>query len=109
MRILLASLKCGGIGLNLTMAQKVIVVDPWWNDSIEQQAFCRVFRIGQAKETSMTRFIVKNTIDTNMIAMYETLLLKKPSFVEATAKFCLRQQRKQAEIDQVMDPQNRKK
>jgi SNF2 family DNA or RNA helicase len=81
-RILLSSLKSGGIGLNLTMAQKVIVVDPWWNNSVEQQAFCRVFRIGQESETAMTRFVVEHTVDHNMIMM---------------------QDRKQEEIDQVMD------
>ncbi|KAF2432590.1 hypothetical protein EJ08DRAFT_695349 [Tothia fuscella] len=88
LRILLASLKCGGIGLNLTMAQKVIVVDPWWNSSVEQQAFCRVFRIGQEQETSMTRFVVEKTVDENMIRM---------------------QERKQHEIDRVMDGEKRKK
>jgi SNF2 family DNA or RNA helicase len=88
MRIMIASLKCGGIGLNLTMAQKVIVVDPWWNSSVEQQAFCRVFRIGQAQETSMTRFVVEKTVDENMVKM---------------------QDRKQNEIDQVMDGNKRRK
>ena len=77
-KIMLASLKCGGLGLNLTMASRVICMDPWWNIgawslpppkkfalerppptdalplAIEQQAFCRVFRIGQTKETRMT-------------------------------------------------------
>jgi SNF2 family DNA or RNA helicase len=88
LRIMIASLKCGGIGLNLTMAQKVIVVDPWWNSSVEQQAFCRVFRIGQAQETSMTRFVVEKTVDENMVKM---------------------QDRKQHEIDQVMDGNRRRK
>lgn len=82
MRIMIASLRCGGVGLNLTMAQRVIVVDPWWNSSVEQQAFCRVFRIGQESETSMTRFVVEKTVDENMIRM---------------------QERKQKEIDSVMD------
>ena len=44
-KIMLASLKCGGLGLNLTMASRVICVDPWWNQAVEQQAFCRVFRM----------------------------------------------------------------
>jgi len=47
-KIMIASLKCGGVGLNLTMASCVICVDQWWNSSVEQQAFCRVFRIGQS-------------------------------------------------------------
>lgn len=88
MRIMLASLRCGGVGLNLTMAQKVIVVDPWWNSSVEQQAFCRVFRIGQEQETSMTRFVVEKTVDENMIRM---------------------QERKQKEIDSVMDNDQHRK
>ncbi|KAB2573725.1 SNF2-related protein [Lasiodiplodia theobromae] len=79
--ILLASLKCGGLGLNLTAAKHVISIDPWWNSAIEQQAFCRVFRIGQTEETSMTRFAVANSIDEKLIAM---------------------QDKKQKEIDRVM-------
>jgi hypothetical protein len=68
-RVLLASLKCGGLGLNLTMASRVITLDPWWNQAIEQQAFCRVFRIGQTKNTSMTHLCVKNTIDAAIYAL----------------------------------------
>lgn len=68
-RLLLASLKCGGIGLNLTMASKVICIDPWWNHAAEQQAFCRVFRRGQTLETTMTRFVVKGTIDEELMEM----------------------------------------
>lgn len=81
-KILLASLKCGGVGLNLTMASRVIVIDPWWNHSVEDQAFCRVFRIGQIHETFLTRFAIKNTVDEAMINM---------------------QNRKQDEIDEVMN------
>lgn len=79
--ILLASLKCGGLGLNITQAKHVISIDPWWNWAVEQQAFCRVFRIGQEAETSMTRFVVEGTIDEKLIAM---------------------QDRKQKEIDHIM-------
>lgn len=65
-KILVASLKCGGLGLNLTMASRVICVDPWWNNALELQAFCRVFRIGQLKETSMLHLVVTKTIDERM-------------------------------------------
>ncbi|KAF2199121.1 hypothetical protein GQ43DRAFT_347720, partial [Delitschia confertaspora ATCC 74209] len=71
-KILLASLRAGGLGLNLTMASRVIVIDPWWNHAAEQQAFCRVFRIGQHETTFMTRFCVKNTVDERLIQMQET-------------------------------------
>jgi SNF2 family DNA or RNA helicase len=81
-RVLLASLRCGGLGLNLTMASKVVIVDPWWNQASEQQAFCRVFRIGQRDETFLSRMCVRNTVDERLIEM---------------------QGRKQKEIDAVME------
>ncbi|MCJ1390904.1 hypothetical protein MMC18_003765 [Xylographa bjoerkii] len=70
-RILIASLKCGGVGLNLTMASRVICIDLWWNHAQEQQAFCRVFRIGQALETHITRFVVRNTVDEKLQLMQD--------------------------------------
>lgn len=54
-KVLLASLKAGGVGLNLTMASRVIIVDLWWNESVEQQAFCRCFRIGQDRPVDICR------------------------------------------------------
>ena len=57
------------VGLNLTMASRVIMVDPWWNEASEQQAFCRVFRIGQKDETFMSRLCVRNTVDERLINM----------------------------------------
>lgn len=62
-KIMIASLNCGGVGLNLTMASRIICVDLWWNKCMEQQALCRIHRIGQTSETFVTRFIVKNTVD----------------------------------------------
>ncbi len=85
--VLLASLRCGGLGLNLTMASKVIIIDPWWNRASEQQAFCRVFRIGQQDETFMSRMCVRNTVDERIIEM---------------------QTEKQREIDQVMEDRGKK-
>lgn len=66
-KVMIAGLKCGGQGLNLTCANRVISVDLWWNHSVEQQAFGRVFRIGQKKETYLTRLVVKNTVDVRML------------------------------------------
>ncbi|KAF2739022.1 hypothetical protein EJ04DRAFT_485339 [Polyplosphaeria fusca] len=68
-RVLLASLRCGGLGLNLTMASRVILIDPWWNSAAEQQAFCRVFRIGQKDKTFMTRICIRDTIDEHLMNM----------------------------------------
>lgn len=69
MKIMIASLKCGGVGLNLTMASKVICIDLWFNSCAEQQAFCRVFRIGQDSETFITRFVVEDSADGKLIDM----------------------------------------
>ncbi|KAG8527381.1 uncharacterized protein KY384_007533 [Bacidia gigantensis] len=57
--------------LNITEASKVIVVDLWFNTCVEQQAFCRVYRIGQTAETHLTRFVVKDTIDEKLISMQQ--------------------------------------
>ncbi|KAK8214967.1 SNF2 family N-terminal domain-containing protein [Phyllosticta paracitricarpa] len=84
-KIMLASLKCGGVGLNLTMASHVISCEPWWNASCEMQAFGRVFRIGQTETCSFTKLIVSSSIDERLIAM---------------------QKRKQAQIDSVMGDEN---
>ncbi|KFY29006.1 hypothetical protein V493_02602 [Pseudogymnoascus sp. VKM F-4281 (FW-2241)] len=68
-KIMIAVLKCGGVGLNLKCANRCITIDPWWNHSVEQQAFGRIFRIGQTKETHVARFVVKNTVDMRILDM----------------------------------------
>ena len=77
MKVMIASLKCGGIGLNLTMASKVICIDLWYNSCAEQQAFCRVFRIGQDSETFFTRFVVSKSADERLMDMQ----LKKTALI----------------------------
>ncbi|KAH8680775.1 SNF2 family N-terminal domain-containing protein [Xylariales sp. PMI_506] len=61
--VLIASLQSCAVGLNLACANRAILVDLWWNRSIEQQAFGRIFRIGQKKEMNLVRIIAKDTID----------------------------------------------
>ena len=68
-KILIAGLKCGGLGLNFPWANRCISLDLWWNHAIEQQAFGRIFRIGQKKETYMTRIVVRNTVDMRLLSM----------------------------------------
>ncbi|PYH49650.1 putative SNF2 family helicase [Aspergillus saccharolyticus JOP 1030-1] len=67
--ILLASLKAGGIGLDLTAANKCILVDLWWNDAMQDQAFCRLWRIGQTQEVTYIKLIVDETIDEYLLAL----------------------------------------
>jgi hypothetical protein len=55
--------------LNFPWANRCISLDLWWNHAVEQQAFGRIFRIGQKKETYMTRIVVKNTVDMRLLTM----------------------------------------
>ncbi|KAL2760226.1 hypothetical protein ACRALDRAFT_2062131, partial [Sodiomyces alcalophilus JCM 7366] len=59
----IASMRCGGQALNLTCANRVIMVDAWWNKAAEMQAFGRVFRLGQIKETHHVRILARETVD----------------------------------------------
>ncbi|KAJ8129828.1 hypothetical protein O1611_g3802 [Lasiodiplodia mahajangana] len=70
-KVMIASFKCGAVALNLACANRVILIDLWWNVAIEMQAFSRVFRIGQTKETHFLRLIAQNTIDNRIEALQE--------------------------------------
>lgn len=70
-RIFLISLKAGGIGLNLTAADYVYIVDPWWNPAVEQQAIDRTHRIGQTRNIFAYRLICRNTIEEKMLLLQE--------------------------------------
>lgn len=63
-KILLINLRAGGCGLNLVEANHVILMEPYWNDSEQQQAINRVYRLGQKKEVFIYRLIISNTIET---------------------------------------------
>ncbi|KAK4939054.1 hypothetical protein LTR10_020628 [Elasticomyces elasticus] len=69
--VMICSLKAGGVGLNLTMASKVIILDLWFNSAIEAQAYCRAFRIGQPNKVEVVRFVVKDSIDEDLLKMQE--------------------------------------
>jgi SNF2 family DNA or RNA helicase len=62
-RVFLISLKAGGTGLNLTAADVVYLVDPWWKPAVEQQAIDRIYRIGQRKNVTAVRLISPNTVE----------------------------------------------
>ncbi|MBM4208214.1 MAG: helicase SNF2 [Gammaproteobacteria bacterium] len=69
--VFLISLKAGGIGLNLTEADTVILYDPWWNPAVEAQAADRAHRIGQDKPVFVYKLITENTVEEKMLAMQE--------------------------------------
>ncbi|KAH7182523.1 SNF2 family N-terminal domain-containing protein [Fusarium flagelliforme] len=70
-RILVASMKCGGTGLNLQIANLVLIGDLWYNLTLELQAFGRVHRIGQNKKTTLIRILARGTIDESLIQLQE--------------------------------------
>jgi SWI/SNF-related matrix-associated actin-dependent regulator of chromatin subfamily A3 len=65
--VLLISLKCGSVGLNIIEASQVFLMDPWWNTSIEQQAIDRVHRIGQMKTVNVFKFVMKNSVEDRVL------------------------------------------
>ncbi|KND87205.1 putative ATP-dependent helicase [Tolypocladium ophioglossoides CBS 100239] len=70
-KVLVASMQCGGQSLNLTVANRVILVDPWWNTTAEKQAFGRVLRIGQEKTSHLVRIMASDSADTMMSSLQE--------------------------------------
>lgn len=71
-KIFLISLKAGGLGLNLTGANYVIHLDPWWNPAIEQQATDRAYRIGQSQKVTVYHLISSNTIEEKILRLHAT-------------------------------------
>lgn len=67
--VFLMSLKAGGVGLNLTSAQNVIIYDPWWNPFAEEQAADRVFRIGQKSNVTIYKMIVTDSIEEKILSL----------------------------------------
>ncbi len=67
--ILLASLKAGGLGLNLTAADTVIHLDPWWNPAVEEQATARAHRIGQDQPVFVYKLVVEGSIEERMLEL----------------------------------------
>lgn len=70
--VFLLSLKAGGIGLNLTAASEVILLDPWWNPAVEDQAADRAHRIGQTEAVTIYRLVTRQTVEEAILAMHET-------------------------------------
>ena len=67
--LFLISLKAGGVGLNLTAADTVILYDPWWNPAVEQQAIDRAYRIGQDKPVFVYKLLASGTVEDKMLEL----------------------------------------
>ncbi len=81
-KVFLISLKAGGTGLNLTKAEYVFLVDPWWNPAVENQAIDRCYRIGQTKNVMAYRMICKNTIEEKIVALQDSKKAVSDSIIQ---------------------------
>jgi len=70
-RVFLISIKAGGVGLNLTAADYVFILDPWWNPAVENQAIDRSHRIGQKKAVIYYKFITKDSIEEKILSLQQ--------------------------------------
>ena len=71
-RLFLISLKAGGLGLNLTAAEYVFILDPWWNPAVEAQAIDRTHRIGQNRKVFAYRLIARDTVEDRILELQQT-------------------------------------
>jgi len=92
-KVFLISLKAGGLGLNLTKAEYVFLLDPWWNPAIEAQAIDRAHRIGQKNTVFTYRFITKNSVEEKIMLLQQNkrklasdLITTEESFVKNLSK-----------------------
>lgn len=85
----LMSLKAGGVGLNLTEAAYVLMLDPWWNPQVEKQAIARAHRIGQDKTVIALKFITKGTIEEKILKLQEHKVQLAEDILDANATFTL--------------------
>ncbi|MDR1222479.1 MAG: DEAD/DEAH box helicase [Tannerella sp.] len=93
----LISLKAGGLGLNLTAADYVIHLDPWWNPAIEDQASDRAYRIGQLRPVTVYRLVAKQTIEEKIIQLHSTKRDLAESLLEGSDRSA------KLSIDELMD------
>lgn len=92
-KIFLISLKAGGLGLNLTAADYVIHLDPWWNPAVEQQATDRAHRIGQRNRVFVYKYIVKNSVEEKVLLLqnnkkklFEEFIPSERSFIKKLSR-----------------------
>ncbi len=83
----LISLKAGGVGLNLTQADYVFIIDPWWNPAAEMQAISRAHRIGQDKQVIAYRFITEGSIEEKIIRLQEGKRKLSETFINDSNPF----------------------
>lgn len=94
----LISLKAGGVGLNLTVADYVYLVDPWWNPAAEQQAIDRAHRIGQKRKVFAYKMICKDTVEEKILKLQERKQMLADDLIQEDASFMKTLSRKDVEF-----------
>lgn len=85
-RVLLCSLRCGALGLNLTAASRVVILEPFWNPFVEEQAIDRVHRLTQTVDVVVYKFTVENTVEERILELQEKKRLLAETAIEGGAK-----------------------
>ncbi|HNR74794.1 MAG TPA: DEAD/DEAH box helicase, partial [Cyclobacteriaceae bacterium] len=83
LKIFLISIKAGGLGLNLTEADYVFILDPWWNPAVEAQATDRAHRIGQKKKVFSYKFITRNTVEEKILTLQKHKLKLSENLIQS--------------------------
>ena len=82
LKVFLISIKAGGLGLNLTEADYVFILDPWWNPAVEAQATDRAHRIGQKKKVFSYKFITRNTVEEKILTLQKHKLKLSENLIQ---------------------------
>ncbi|KAI0875702.1 hypothetical protein GGS24DRAFT_454080 [Hypoxylon argillaceum] len=85
-RVLLCSLRCGALGLNLTAASRVVILEPFWNPFVEEQAIDRVHRLTQTVDVVVYKLTVENTVEARILELQEKKRLLAATAIEGGAK-----------------------
>lgn len=88
--LFLISLRAGGVGLNLTKADYVFILDPWWNPAVEAQAIDRAHRIGQENRVFTYKFITRNTVEEKILRLQENKLKLATELISTEESFVKR-------------------
>ncbi|KAL8933281.1 MAG: hypothetical protein Q9211_005867, partial [Gyalolechia sp. 1 TL-2023] len=96
--VLLLSLRAGGVGLNLTAAKRVFMMDPWWSFAVEAQAIDRVHRMGQEAEVKVVRFVVRGSIEGRMLKIQE-----RKKFIASSLGMMNEEEKKMQRIEDIKE------
>ncbi|KIO29735.1 hypothetical protein M407DRAFT_226612 [Tulasnella calospora MUT 4182] len=101
--VMLISLKAGALGLNLTAASRVFLMDPWWQSAIELQAIDRVNRIGQTKDVYVYQMVADDTVETRVLAIQERKQLLVEQAFSGTRRNETHRQKKEARLNDLVE------